>query len=95
VVPAVPGRGVPSERALKLAVDEMYVQGTSTRKVTEVMEQLCGLEIGSAQVSRATAERPAKTVEKYRPTAPALAAALFPHQASLLRLGSALAAGIR
>jgi putative transposase len=31
----------------------MYVQGVSTRKVTEVMEQLCGLEVSSTQVSRA------------------------------------------
>ena len=49
-------RGLRSERALKLAIAEMYVQGVSTRKVTEVMEQLCGLEVSSAQVSRATAE---------------------------------------
>lgn len=27
-----------SERALKLAIGEMYVQGVSTRKVTEVLE---------------------------------------------------------
>jgi len=46
--------GVRSERALKLAVAEMYVQGVSTRKVTEVMQQLCGLEVSSTQVSRAT-----------------------------------------
>ena len=46
-------RGVRSERALKLAVAEMYLQGVSTRKVTAVMEQLCGLEVTSAQVSRA------------------------------------------
>lgn len=46
-------RGLRSERALKLAVAEMYLQGVSTRKVTAVMEQLCGLEVTSAQVSRA------------------------------------------
>lgn len=45
-------RGVRSERALKLAIAEMYVQGISTRKVTQVLEQLCGLEISSTQVSR-------------------------------------------
>jgi putative transposase len=33
---------------------EMYVQGVSTRKVTEVMQQLCGLEVSSTEVSRAT-----------------------------------------
>jgi transposase-like protein len=46
-------RGQRSERALKLAIAEMYVQGVTTRKVTAVMEQLCGLEVTSSQVSRA------------------------------------------
>lgn len=46
-------RGVRSERALKLAVAEMYVQGVSTRKVTEVTQELCGLDVSSSQVSRA------------------------------------------
>lgn len=48
-------RGTRSERALKLAIAEMYLQGVSTRKVTAVMEQLCGHEVTSAQVSRAVA----------------------------------------
>ena len=48
--------GIRSEQALKLAIAEMYVQGVSTRKVTAVLEQLCGLEISSTQVSQATAE---------------------------------------
>jgi transposase-like protein len=46
-------RGVRSERALKLAIAEMYVQGVSTRRVMEVTQQLCGLDISSTQVSRA------------------------------------------
>ena len=46
-------RGVRSERALKLAVAEMYVQGVSTRKVTKITSELCGLDISSSQVSRA------------------------------------------
>jgi putative transposase len=46
-------RGVRSERALKLAVAEMYVQGVSTRKVAEITQELCGLDITSTQVSRA------------------------------------------
>jgi len=53
--PSALERGVRSERALKLAVAEMYVQGVSTRKVTEVMEVLCGLEVSSTEVSRAAA----------------------------------------
>ena len=35
-------RGCRSEKALKLAIAEMYVMGVSTRKVTEITEQLCG-----------------------------------------------------
>jgi transposase-like protein len=54
--PSALEKGLRSERALKLAVAEMYVQGVSTRKVTAVLEQLCGLEITSTQVSRAAAE---------------------------------------
>ena len=48
-------RGTRSERALKLAIAEMYLQGVSTRKVTAVMEELCGHEVTSMQVSRAVA----------------------------------------
>jgi putative transposase len=49
-------RGVRSERAMTLAVAEMYVQGVSTRKVTKIVEELCGLHVTSTQVSRAAAE---------------------------------------
>ena len=44
------------DRSLKAAIAEMYLQGVSTRRVTAVMEQLCGLEVTSSQVSRLTAE---------------------------------------
>jgi len=44
-------KGTRSERALKLAVAEMYIQGVSTRKVQKITEELCGFEISSAQVS--------------------------------------------
>jgi transposase-like protein len=53
--PSALERGSRSERALKAAVAEMYVQGVTTRKVTEVMEALCGFEVTSSQVSRAVA----------------------------------------
>jgi len=46
-------QGQRSERALKLALAEMYLQGVSTRKVTAVMEELCGFDVTSMQVSRA------------------------------------------
>ena len=52
--PSALEKGIRSERALKLAIAEMYVQGVSTRKVTEVMQQLCGLDVSSTHVSRAT-----------------------------------------
>jgi len=51
--PSALERGTRSERALAAAVAEMYLQGVSTRKVTAVMEQLCGREVTSMQVSRA------------------------------------------
>ena len=51
--PSALEKGIRSERALKLAIAEMYVQGVSTRKVQAVMEKLCGLEVSSSQVSRA------------------------------------------
>jgi transposase-like protein len=35
----------------------MYVQGVSTRRVAAITEQLCGVELSSSQVSRATAQR--------------------------------------
>ncbi len=53
--PSALEKGVRSERAPKLAVAEMYVQGVSTRKVAAITEQLCGLEVTSSQVSRAAA----------------------------------------
>ena len=46
-------KGIRSERALRLAVAEMYVQGVSTRRVKEITEVLCGYEISSTEVSRA------------------------------------------
>lgn len=48
-------KGLRSERALTLALAEMYVQGVSTRKVTTIVEELCGSSISSSQVSRAAA----------------------------------------
>jgi putative transposase len=48
-------RGSRSEKALRLALAEMYVQGVSTAKVSRITEQLCGCEISSSEVSRATA----------------------------------------
>jgi putative transposase len=40
-----------SEKALVLAIAQMYVGGVSTRKVKAITEALCGLEISRSQVS--------------------------------------------
>ncbi|MGQ0640486.1 MAG: IS256 family transposase [Gemmatimonadaceae bacterium] len=40
-----------SEKALVLALAEMYVQGVSTRTVTHIVEQLCGVSISASEVS--------------------------------------------
>jgi len=43
-----------SERALLLALAEMYVQSVSTRKVAAITEKLCGTQMGASQVNRAS-----------------------------------------
>jgi transposase-like protein len=58
-------KGLRSERALLLAMAEMYVQGVSTRKVKAVTEQLCGVAMSSTQVSHAAALLDAD-LEKWR-----------------------------
>lgn len=40
-----------NEQALTLALVEMYLQGVSTRKVTRIVEELCGINISKSQVS--------------------------------------------
>jgi transposase-like protein len=49
-------KGQRSEKALSLAVAEMYLQGVSTRRVTKVLESLCGTGVSSATVSRVAAQ---------------------------------------
>ena len=58
-------KGMRSERALKAALAEMYVQGVSTRKIKAITEELCGFDISSTQVSRVTKELDA-SLEKRR-----------------------------
>lgn len=48
------GRYQRSEKALLLALAEMYVQGVSTRKVRAVTEELCGHSFSAATVSSVT-----------------------------------------
>jgi len=58
-------KGLRSERALTLALAEMYVQGVSTRKVKAITEQLCGTSVSSDMVSRA-ANRMDAELEQWR-----------------------------
>lgn len=53
--PSALEKGARTEQALNLAFAEMYVQGVSTRKVTDILAKLLGPEvsISSTQVSRA------------------------------------------
>lgn len=44
-------KGSRSDRALKSAISTMYVEGVSTRRVTKIMEQMCGFSVSSGQVS--------------------------------------------
>jgi transposase-like protein len=53
--PSALEKGVRSEQALMLAMAEMYVQGVSTRKVSRIIEELCGHQVSSAQVSTCAA----------------------------------------
>jgi transposase-like protein len=43
-----------SEQALVLALTEMYFQGVSTRKVTTIVETLCGASVSASEVSAVT-----------------------------------------
>lgn len=50
-------QGSRSDRALKSAIASMYIQGVSTRRVTKILETMCGgLQVSSTQVSKLTAE---------------------------------------
>lgn len=63
--PSALEKGSRSEKALRLALAEMYVQGVSTAKVSKITEQLCGCEISSSEVSRVAAELD-EELEKWR-----------------------------
>ena len=55
--PSALEKGARSERAMNLALAEMYVQGVSTRKMIEVLQKLVGPDgaISSTQISRCNA----------------------------------------
>lgn len=45
-----------SEKAFVLTIAEMYVKGVSTRKVSSILEELCGSNISKSQVSKLASE---------------------------------------
>lgn len=63
--PSLLEKGSRIDQALKSAIAEMYLQGVSTRRVKLVMEELCGMEVSSTQVSRLTAKLD-ESLEKWR-----------------------------
>ncbi len=63
--PSALEKGERSERALKLSMAQMYIEGVTTRKVSSVLESMCGLSFSSSDVSRATA-RLDEELEKWR-----------------------------
>ena len=52
-----------SEKALVLALLQMYVEGVSTRKVSAITEALCGLEVSKSQVSALSQKLDAEVAE--------------------------------
>lgn len=54
-----------SEKALLLAILQMYLEGVSTRKVRAITEELCGLEISKSQVS-ALSQQLDEEVQRWR-----------------------------
>jgi putative transposase len=54
--PSMLEKGQRTEKAFMAALAEMYVHGTSTRKVKNIVETMCGFEVSSTQVSKAAAE---------------------------------------
>jgi len=46
-------KGLRSERALSIALGEMYVSGVSTRRVNKIIESMCGTQVSSTMVSNA------------------------------------------
>ena len=49
-------KGLRSERALNCSIAEMYIEGVSTRRVTKILDKMCGLQVSSTHVSRCAKE---------------------------------------
>lgn len=58
-------KGLRSERALSVALGEMYVGGVSTRRVNKIVELMCGTSVSSTMVSNA-AKKLDKALDAWR-----------------------------
>ncbi len=61
--PSMFARWQRSERALLVASAEMYFQGVSTRRVQQVLDEMCGCDVSAMTVSRVAAELDEKLAE--------------------------------
>ena len=61
--PSMLARWQRSERALLVACSEMYFQGVSTRRVQQVLDEMCGCDVSAMTVSRVAAELDEKLAE--------------------------------
>jgi putative transposase len=80
-----------SEKALVLALLQMYVEGVSTRKVRAITEALCGLEVSKSQVSALTAKLDAEIAQwRQRPLAEAYPYLMLDARYEKVRRGGAV-----
>ncbi len=61
--PSMFARWQRSERALLVACAEMYFQGVSTRRVQQVLDEMCGCDVSAMTVSRVAGELDEKLAE--------------------------------
>ncbi len=80
-----------SEKAFVAALLQMYVEGVSTRKVTEITEALCGLEVSKSQVSALTQKLDAEIGQwRQRPLTEAYPYLIFDARYEKVRRGGAV-----
>jgi transposase-like protein len=80
-----------SEKALVLAMLQMYVEGVSTRKVSAITEALCGLEVSKSQVSALTSKLDAEIAEwRMRPLTEEYPYLIFDARYEKVRRGGAV-----
>ncbi len=80
-----------SEKALVLAMLQMYLEGVSTRKVNAITEELCGLEVSKSQVSTRTVKPDAEIAAwRMRPLAQTYSYLMVDEHCEKMRQGGAV-----